>query len=110
MKKAILPIFISVIISFAGINNSNSKNLSSHDPLYIMDNPKDSTDMKPDISKVVIYLDGVRVNEEILKEKSKNGEKFSGTGTTIPRLAIKLCGEKYRNGLVFFETEKNKKP
>lgn len=71
------------------------------------DKNKEDKSERTTTSKITIVLDGKRISNELLDQKYTIGEaKYIG-GSLDPRVAIYLYGEKYRNGIQFFES-KNK--
>jgi hypothetical protein len=64
--------------------------------------------VKPTQSKIVFILDGKRVPMDTIIKKMQLNEIEGGEGVAddFPKRAIQLFGEKYRNGLIFFETIK----
>ena len=69
-------------------------------------NATDSQSTPLDTARVACFLDGERISAKLLYEKAMAGEVVSGTGERKSRAAILQYGEKYRYGIMFFETEK----
>ena len=53
-----------------------------------------------------VFLDGIEIEMDTIIKRSEKGENFFGFGETEPRNAIRKYGEKYRGGIVFFESNK----
>lgn len=66
--------------------------------------------IKQQTPKNLFYLDGVMVTHEIIREtakKQKDGTLHSNAGALDPREAIRKYGEKFRSGVIFFESTKD---
>ena len=66
----------------------------------------DSISQNP--SGMIYFFDGKEISERNLYEKAFNGElnNASGTGFFSSKDAILHCGERYRYGVVFWNTNK----
>lgn len=61
-----------------------------------------------DTVKMLYYIDGKQVSYKVIREKGQKGELGEGLGTDNSKKAIRLYGEKFRYGVIFFKSKENK--
>ena len=62
-----------------------------------------------DTLRIIFFLDGKQVPYSVIREKGQNGELGSGTGAANPKDAVRRYGEKFRYGVVFFNSKEKEK-
>jgi len=92
MKYFLFIIAVLFIISIP-IEKANAVNYFSNDTIAI------------DTVKTIFYLDGRQVSLHKILDKGQKGELGGGTGAGASKKAIKLYGEKYRYGVVFWNSK-----
>lgn len=72
-----------------------------------LDSDEDPQPTSVDTTKVVFFLNGERIFATTLYKMFMEGLDAPGRGTNRSKDAIRLYGEKYRNGVIFYSTEGN---